>query len=383
MKSPYLLIVGTCIILSSFLPVCKNHRAEEAPPAEMKVDSVYSWLCNMQQANGLIPSSEDGMHFSLYDNALAALAFSAYGDFGKAEKVFDFFNQRLESEFQESPGGFGQMRTSDGIPVDNKPRRWLGDNAWLLIALNNYQNLSGNTKYLNLSTALSNWIISLQDADGGIWGGFDENGKRISKIMEGNMDAFNAIPGYTTFHQKLISYLKNVRWDETEKLPIAWPENPKYRYALDNFAWGYCTFEDFPTEVLTNANRFLTTQKSSLTNQLISGYCFDEDRDVVWLEGTGQMAVAFIKAKKEEEAQKYLAEMEKAMVKSQLFPNLYALPYATNFGTSYGSDLLWKGVDTNPAVSSTVWYLFGRLRFDPLKLGSIKNIPATDKFWMK
>lgn len=76
------------------------------------------------------------------------------------------------------------------------------------------------------------------------------------------------------------------------------------------------------------------------------------------------MVVAFIKAGKEPEAQKYLNEMKKTLMPSSSFPKSYALPYATNFGTSYGSDLLWIGVDTNPAVSSTVWYLFGMLRFD-------------------
>jgi hypothetical protein len=104
---------------------------------------------------------------------------------------------------------------------------------------------------------------------------------------------------------------------------------------------------------------------------------------VVWLEGTGQMAVAFIKAKRESEAQMYLKEMKKNLIKSVSFPKSYALPYSANFGTSYGSDALWTGVDTNPAVSSTVWYLFGMLRFDPLALGYSKNIPAEDKFWTK
>lgn len=353
------------------------------PSPELKVDSVYSWLTNMQQANGLLLSSEGGKLVSLYDNALAAMAFTSYGDFGKAEKIFDFFTGRIESELLKSPGGFGQMRTTDGIPVDNSPHRWLGDNAWLLIALNNYHHAAQNTKYQSLETALTNWITSLQDADGGLWGGYAANGTRISKIAEGNIDAFNAVPGYTSFHQKLLAYLKNVRWDQTDKLLIAWAENLKYKYALDLQSWGYCTFEDFPTDVLSKASRFKTTQTSTITKKPISGYCFDEDRDVVWLEGTGQMAVAFIKAKREKEAQMYLQEMKKNLIKSTSFPGSYALPYSANFGTSYGSDALWTGVNTNSAVSSTVWYLFGMLRFDPLALGYSKNIPAEDKFWTK
>jgi len=383
MKKAARLLLTIMAFLVFFAPACKKNSTTEIPAPELKVDSVYSWLTNMQQSNGLLLSSEGGKLVSLYDNALAAMAFTSYGDLGRAEKIFDFFNGRLESELLKSPGGFGQMRTADGIPVDNSPHRWLGDNAWLLIALNNYHQVAQNTKYQSLETALTNWIISLQDADGGVWGGYTATGARISKIAEGNIDAFNAVPGYTSFHQKLLTYFKNVRWDQTDKLIIAWAENPKYKYALDVLSWGYCSFEDFPIDVLSKTNRFKTTQISTITKKAITGYCFDEDRDVVWLEGTGQMVVAFIKAKKETEAQMFLQEMKKNLIKSSSFPGSFALPYAANFGTSYGSDALWTGVDTNPAVSSTVWYLFGMLRFDPLKLGYSKNIPAEDKFWTK
>ncbi len=376
-----LLIFGVFIALLSL--ACKSTGNTDAPAQEIKVDSVYSWLCNMQQRNGLLLSIEGGKYVSLYDNALAAIAFTLYGDLDKAEKIFDFFNSRLEPELLQPPGGFGQMRTANGIPVDNLPRRWLGDNAWLLIALNNYHHTAQNLKYQKLTTALSNWIISLQDQDGGLWGGFNTDGKRISKIAEGNIDAFNAIEGYQTFHKKLLAYLKNVRWDSKNKVLMAWVENSRYKYALDLHSWSYCIFEDFPFDVLSNANRFITTRKSTLTNKSVCGYCFDEDRDVVWLEGTGQMSVAFIKAKKESDAQFYLREMKKNLVQSSQFPGSYALPYSANFGTSYGREKLWADANTSPAVSSTVWYLFGMLRFDPLSLGYNKNIPAEDRFWTK
>jgi len=376
------MLLFICVLATEVLTGCKKETQISMEPMALKVDSVYSWLTNMQLHNGLLLSSEGGKNVSLYDNALAALVFTAYGDYDKAEKIFDFFDSRIESELLENPGGFGQMRLSNGLPVDNRPRRWLGDNAWLLIAINNYHHLANNTKYQNLASELTKWIISLQDTDGGIWGGFAADGKRISKIAEGNIDAFNAVQGYTGFHQKLLVYFKNVRWDTTDKLLIAWADNPKYKYALDLHSWGYCIFEDFPTSVLTKTDRYLTTQESTSAKIAVSGFCFDEDKDVVWLEGTGQMAVAFIKAKKETEAQKYLREMEKNLIKSQSFQDSYGLPYTVNFGSSYADDVLWTGADTTPAVSSTAWYLFGMLRFDPLKLGSVKNIPEADKFWI-
>jgi hypothetical protein len=75
--------------------------------------------------------------------------------------------------------------------------------------------------------------------------------------------------------------------------------------------------------------------------------------------------------------------MEKNLVRSSLFPQAFALPYTVNEGSSYADDVLWTGVDIHPAVSSTAWYLFAKLRFDPLQLGYTKNIPLKDKFWIK
>jgi hypothetical protein len=313
---------------------------------------------------------------------VAALVFTSRNDFKRAEKIFNFFNHR-RSEMMQSPGGFAQMRTLQGNPVDNKPRRWLGDNAWLLIAINNYHHHTGNQKYRKLALELSEWIISLQDADGGLWGGFHADGSRISKIAEGNIDAFNAISGYTEFHQKLLNYFADVRWDATDELLIAWADYPKNKYALDLHPWGYCTFEDFPDAVLTKADRYLNTQLYIATNQRVTGYCFDEDKDVVWLEGTGQMAVAYLKAGLESEAQKYISEMKKTIIESQLFPGCKGLPYTTNFASSYADDVLWEGVDSSIAVSSTAWYLFALNHFNPFELGYYKQIPEADKFWEK
>lgn len=368
------------MLLLIFMPGVKEvpHSVKEN---SIKSDSVYSWLTHMQQPNGLLLSSEKGKNISLYDNALAAIVYTAYGDFKRAERILDFFNSRLKSEILVSPGGFAQMRTLKGVAVDNRPRRWLGDNAWLLIAINNYHHYAKNSRYHKLAKALTSWIVSLQDTDGGVWGGYDAQGKRIPKIAEGNIDAFNAVKGYTTFHQKLLAYFKQERWDPDDKLLIAWADNPPYKYALDLHPWGYCAFEDFPVEVLFKADKYLNTQLSTATKKQVTGYCFDEDKDVVWLEGTGQMAVAFLRAGKGELTQKYLSQMNKCLIESLQYPGCYGLPYTTNFASSYADDVLWEGVDTCPAVSSTAWYLLATIRFDPFHLEYRKNIPEADKFW--
>jgi hypothetical protein len=342
---------------------------------------IIAWLNNLQLSNGLLESTDNSNMVSLYDNALAALAFMSYQDFARAEKIFDFFNARITNELLSGNGGFSQFRDRNGNP-DGK--RWMGDNAWLLLALNNYKALTGSTKYNNLSSKIENWIRSLQDAtDGGIWGGYNSTGVLTGKVTEGNIDAFVAVPKYDNFHVKILNYLKNNRLSTTEKILVSWPGNSQYLYALDIHPWGYCSFEDFPATVLTKANRFICTQTATATQQQITGYCFDIDKDDIWLEGTGEMVVAFRSAGLNQEADNYLNELDKTIINNVPINGVAGMPYATNIGTGYGNGLLWQGADTKPAISSSVWYLFAKHQFNPFSVVRIKNIPLADKFWLK
>ncbi|WP_297794574.1 hypothetical protein [uncultured Eudoraea sp.] len=341
---------------------------------------IAEWIENMQLVNGLLTSSERTDYVSLYDNSLAALAFMAEGEIDKAEAVFDYFNDRIYSEFTQNNGGFFQLRNSDG---SNGRRTWLGDNAWLLIALNNYHYITGNTKYNEMSELLENWFRSLQDEDGGLWGGYNEDGTQIHKVTEGILMAYNAVEGYDDFHKGILNYLSQERWDSNENLLVAWPENEAHYYAMDLHSLGYLIFENFPKEVLFKADRYINTQVASFSGQEISGYCFDEDKDVIWLEGTAQMALAFKEANLGNEANSILKELQKAQMNNSAELNSLGIPYVTNAGTSYGASLLWEDAPNTPALSSSIWYLFNMLNYNPLDLGRLKNIPAEDRFWLQ
>ncbi len=340
---------------------------------------MLNWLNNAQLANGLIPSTDHGNQISLYDQALAALAFISYTDYTRAERIFDFFNGRITAELTAGKGGFCQFRDLNGNPTGN---HWLGDNAWLLLALNNYVAVTGSTKYNNLIQQMNTWIRSLQDTDGGIWGGYDASNVQIGKITEGIMDAFIAVSGYDNFHSNLLSYLKAQRWDAVNKCFISWPGNTQYYYALDNFSWGFGIFPNCPASLLTQANMFRTTQTATGTGNSITGYCFDIDKDDVWLEGTGEMVVAYQIAGNNLQANYYLSQMEKAIINSTVGTSLIGIPYASNLATGYGGGMLWQGANTQPYLSSVSWYLFGKHQFDPFKAGRSKNIPTASMFWM-
>lgn len=345
---------------------------------------VYDWLSQMQLKNGLIESKEDGNQVSLYDNALSAIIFTANGDYAKAEKIFDFFNSRLETEFDGKYKGFAQFRDREGQPENNKPNRWLGDNAWLLIALDNYQAKTNSHKYQKMTNKLETWIRSLQDSDGGLWGGTDPDDKRIDKTTEGILDAFVAVKGYDNFHRNILKYFQNNRYNAKTNLLKA--AEGKYMYPLDLISWGYGMLEGYPSDALLKAGIMFNSQTPTANpNNEVFGYSFDVDNDTIWVEGTGEMAVSFNIAGMKSEADFTIQQMEKMFIQSQKFKGAQGLPYATNPGTGYGTGSLWDGVDTNIAVSSSVWYLFAKTHYNPYDYagGRSKGIPQADQFYAK
>ena len=385
--------IGWIILLAFFILPGYTHSIEKEKVAvisrrivatDKKARRVYGWIKSLQMPNGLLESSDGNNFVSLYDNALAAIVFCAYGDFERAEKIFDFFNKHLEDELRKSPGGFGQFRNRWGIPPGGIPHRWLGDNAWLLIALTNYHHLTCSQKYEELSSNLELWIRSLQDeVDGGLWGGYDRQTQKIGKATEAIIDSFNAVNGYNSFHKKILQYLKSKRWDTKKKIFLARRRRSKYEYALDLHSWGYCAFKGMPLRILRKANSYRLTKVASVNNKRITGFCFDIDLDTIWLEGTGEMVVAYRSAGLNFKAKYYLKELEKMIVPSSKNPQLGGIPYATNPGTHHGREQLWKGVDRLPSLASSAWYLLGKFGYDPMEIGRDKNIPDKDIRWLK
>ncbi len=342
-------------------------------------DAATKWLFAMQGPSGLLESSENSNFVSLYDNALAAIYFIHLGEKERAERIFDLFHSKMQTELMTAPKGFYQFRDREG---HNGSRTWMGDNAWLLLALNHYENVYGTTKYAAMQMELDTWLRSLQDVDGGLFGGLNEDGSTIPKVTEGIITAFRAVRGYDGFHQKLLTYLFAERWDEQQQILLSWPENEPYKLALDNQTLGSVIFDGFTTDLLQKAHRFKTVQELTLTGESIEGYCFDEDLDVVWLEGTAQMAVALQTAQNHEAANSILKQLEKAFILSSTHAGTHGLPYASNHGTGYGKDPLWDHADLAPALSATLWYRFAKEGLNPLGQNDGKEIPTADQFWL-
>ncbi len=344
---------------------------------------IFNWFKNQQLANGLLESAENSNIVSLYDNALAAMLFLLIDEDTSAEKIFNYFNKRIEIELKAGVGGFFQFRDRYGKLVGfPSNKRWMGDNAWLLIALNNYKEKTGKTTYSNLANTLDLWLQSLQDNDGGLFAGYAIDDKLMRyKVTEGNIDAFNAVAGYTSFHKDLLSFLHTKRWDSTSKNLVATRSNQKYMRALDLHSWPYLIFQNYPESALISTSLYLNTQ-TTFMGKTVSGYCFDEDIDTVWFEGSGQVALAFALAGMINKKNNVLKQMENAFIPSTIYLASIGLPYVSNPGSMYGETPLWKGANTSIAISGSVWYVFAKYGFNPFGLGRLKPISRSDMFWL-
>jgi len=333
--------------------------------------NVYAWIKNNQLANGLQKSSDVAFMVSLYDNALAALVYIMYDDFENAERIFDFFDARIETELQDDYGGFAQFHALDGqIYGGAIGKRWLGDNAWLLIALNYYRYKTGSDQYDALTDGLDAWIRSLQQDDGSLMSGYDEGGTMMGPVTEAMIDSYNAVMGYDQFHVDLLQYLEQNRYDPTLNVLTSWPDNPSYEYAIDMSSWGFLGMNDMPVSVLSVAD-----DKFMLTVGDVTGYCIDEDLDAIWPEHTLQMAVAYIFAGPDhyDTARAIIANMEQMFIVSAIDSDTWGLPYASSQATMYGAGSLWEGVDVDIYLSSSAWYLFAKNGFNPFEPGLLNK----------
>jgi len=329
------------------------------PSARRENRAIYEWLKRQQQDTGLLGNQEADAVSGLYANALAAIAFTHEGDYELARAVFDFYASWYEREFADAPGGFHQMwNPVAGTPYAGSDR-WIGDNAWLLIALNYYGRESGDDRYAAMQTGVARWLQGLQDEDGGVWSGFNADGPMKAKSTEGNLDCFAALEAYPETRNRVRRWLLDAMWIEKEK---------RFRMgstvdasALDGTSWAIAALGPSFSEALAHAEKeYLRTDSLRGSNVEITGFADLPGRDRVWFEGTGQMVVAYQLCGEHEKAAAALGEMQRALRNSQRFPGTAGLP-------CFSSKPDWEGAADRIFVPSQAWYLFGLWSFNPMQ----------------
>ena len=235
--------------------------------------------------------------------------------------------------------------------------RWIGDNAWLLMSLNYYHDTIATNKYKAMVTELENWLITLQDGDGGIMSGYNTKGLMMSKSTEGNLDCYAALRRYPEVQKKIKEWLEKKMWIPSQKRFMM--GSTTTQSALDGTSWGIAALgKKYASSLVYAEKRFWRSDRPQSRGKHIVGFTDFSSKSRIWFEGTGQMVLAYRIAGKPLEAERFLTEMDEAMLKSDAFMGAMGLPCFT-------SQPEWEGATDKIFVPSQAWYLFGIWGFNP------------------
>lgn len=311
-----------------------------------KKDKALSFLSSQIGPVGIVDSFiEDGIDYSYtYDNAMSAMAFISADDFTSAQTILDAFLNTIQ--LQPEGGFLHRYYSSNGSPAYGI--LFVGPNAYLLQAMNLYYLNTGDTRYNALAQQLADFLISLQDIDGGIVG----LPGAVWKSTENNLGALSAIHNYGTIcglqyyidKAALISaFLTTECWDGTRFL--AGENDPTIVtdvQALGTLVLGAA----YSNGAYWIEAHTLNTQKY-FRRKTVTGFDLNTDKDTVWIEGTLQESLAFYIAGDSSKFEDYKSESEKLANGSGAFYQ------ASNTGTTgYGDNFeKWQ------AVGPTAWYV--------------------------
>jgi hypothetical protein len=401
-------------------------------PRVVDDEKVYLGLKEKIHPSGLVRSygraDDAALHEAYtYDQALAAMAFTFRSgqalyapDVQLAKNIFEVYKNSLF--FPGSFGGFGNAYRVDTLATygDNRSDRVAGPNAFLLLAMIHYRNVTGDTDYDDIIDRLADWLRSLQDTDGGIMFGVSATVPAGTKSTEHNMDVVSAFQAYARLNRapegvdynvlagNIVNWLNTEMYDAIEKRFYVGEKadgQPDRNRGLDVYAFPPLMMFSHEEIIETAEAEFVNTQTAVNTGVQVTGFdfgslvCEEEskpvDKDAVWFEGTAQMALMYRFVGRNDDADFYLNELTKgAFVMSA--SGALGIPYASNSGTPYGyncepfiPDHLRMN-STNAAVSSMAWYLFARDKFNPFQPHAIfkaqaRNIvddaPLTEILW--
>lgn len=329
---------------------------------------VLDWSTAQQDdSTGLLPSQEDNVA-STYNNALAIMAFTLRGEHERASRILEFFAEQLSSEFfvDDVPRGFHQLRSASNGAPDADTDRWMGDNAWLLLATQYYQAETSATEYDDLEDALVQLLLSLR-TDAGIGAyvasGWHGDGTEIDDggHTEGNLDAHAALllSGETDLADDIAAWLDDAPNRDWRLGPL---DIHSWRTLSLGSSHAFCLADTLRTD--RDDLRF--TNEITVNGQDVQGflpYSIGREPDnsaTLWAEGTAGMIVALYAAGNDDLGDFYAAEMDKLLFEPANFPDSMTLAFMPVVVPDYP----W--VDPNKGhVAAAAWYLFAKERFNP------------------
>jgi hypothetical protein len=280
------------------------------------------------------------------------MAFIHQGDMDAAERIFDFFKDRLTTPFL----GFRQVWDAcSGQPDDSSPY-WEGDNAFLLLALDYYAQVTGSYgSYHSLADALKVWLTDQADLCDGI-------------VAE----------GVANMHAALVPFGNDWdNWQALSKLHRCFFNSVDYSGVADHAVRGAFAFGDITGfEYLSNFERTETWQCDESTS--VRAYAAFSSDSFINVEISAQLLLAWRVWQREMSTDlSFLrSELEKLRLLSEQTSLCSGLPYLVRHPVNGGFD----GDYSLPIVDPTAYLLYDYWSFNPFAPGERQAGCRYDRF---
>jgi hypothetical protein len=385
-------------------------RAVQLQKANMQ--KMYHWLkARQNHRTGLVMSFEDvndkGNIAFVYDQALALIAYSLYGDFDRAKKLANFF----QSNAQMGDNGFYNGYFASG----GEPAEFIvysGSNIWLGMALLQYTYRSRDTTFLPLAEDIAARAIALQNSD--TEGGLRGNSHVAWFSSENNLDAyafFNMLYIVTGKDQYVAARDKIVGWLKTNaySTPDVLVNRGKGAAAIapDTYAWSVVALGPEilssigvdPDELMSFAQGRCAVETDFMRPEGavvkvkgfdFSGDCQERRTGIVSSEWTAQMVLSagsmadyhrirsdMAKAARYQSlAEEYTHSLNSLIISSPFSggEGESCVPFATRDFVDTGHG--WRSPKgcTTGSLAGTVYTMFALQSFNPLDLKGWRNV---------
>jgi len=332
-----------------------------------------------------------------YDNAVAALAFIAFGDRERAQQIVDtlitaqnhdrfYTDGRIRNAYRGGKRVVPQRAIDLPGWYDIAVNRWqenefqisthTGNVAWAMLALLGYYQAFGGNSYLAAAEKMGEWIEANCRSDrepagytGGYAGWENRLNRLIYKSTEHNLDLYPAferlyqITGNPAWRERATRSRNFVlaMWDETEGKFWTGTQADGVTInrdfiPLDAQAWAILALRD----TFKAGKRPLEYAERHL--KVAQGFDFNQDRDGIWYEGTAHMAVAYQFTGQFNQANVLISSLVAAQDKSG------GLPAADRDGLTTG---IWSTDGTpwlyfkRPHVGATAWLVLAQKQVNP------------------
>jgi hypothetical protein len=367
---------------------------------------MYNWLKNNQSVQtGLVNSFQGDPELEdfgfTYDQALCVLNFVDRGDYENAKRIIDFFVFKAR---KSDEGFLNAYNVNSGYVLEWTAHA--GPNAWIGMAILKYVEKTKNTEYLKYVYPIAEYLIALQDEEGGIRGGQE----LTWYSTEHNLDCYSFFRmmyvlsnnfKYKIASDKILDWLKNKIYIKAENRFWRGKNDPKI--ATDTVSFGIPAIgpkvmyaNDIDPEKLiqymentTKVTTIFTNNKGAGFN--ITGFDYTDPKTlgrkgVISSEWTAQMVTTYqvmadyFKSRDQkkyeyytEKAAFYINELEKMMISlSYEKYDTAGLPYSTgHVDTGHG----WLTPKSPYAISiaGTAYTLLARYKNNPFCLDKEKQ----------